>query len=468
MPGKYEAPRGARRRRRRRRNPLLPLILCLILVVGVVGGVLLLCSDSGPQTTDPTGGNSIFDWMDPTTVPTTTAVPTETKPQPVHQVSTATLAATGDLLMHLPVINACSTGSGYDFTQVFQYLRDYSDAADYAVANLETTLCGTDNGYSYSGYPHFNCPDSIVTGAQDAGFDMLLTANNHSYDTTLVGYKRTLNVIRDTGMETLGTYASPEETKWTIKDINDISIGMLCYTYATHDVDGSPRLNGNAPISEKGLCNYFIYENLEPFYSEVETYLEEMEQAGAETTVMYIHWGVEYQTYANDQQKAIAQRLCDLGIDVIIGGHAHVVQPMDLLTSTTDPDHKTVCIYSLGNAVSNQRRELMNLSTGHTEDGMLFSVTFSKYSDGTVYVHDANVLPTWVNMHGGYRILPLDDETRADWKTLYAINDNAYALAEQSYGRTMKIVGEGLEECRTYLADAKEARDAAYIAAVEG
>jgi hypothetical protein len=71
-------------------------------------------------------------------------------------------------------------------------------------------------------------------------------------------------------------------------------------------------------------------------------------------------------------------------------------------------------------------------------------------------------------MHGGYRILPLDDETRADWKTLYAINDNAYALAEQSYGRTMKIVGEGLEECRTYLADAKEARDAAYIAAVEG
>ena len=111
MPGKYEAPRRARRRRRRRRNPLLPLILCLILVVGVVGGVLLLRSDSGPQTTDPTGGNSIFDWMDSTTVPTTTAVPTETKPQPVHQVSTATLAATGDLLMHMPVINACSTGS---------------------------------------------------------------------------------------------------------------------------------------------------------------------------------------------------------------------------------------------------------------------------------------------------------------------------------------------------------------------
>jgi poly-gamma-glutamate synthesis protein (capsule biosynthesis protein) len=204
----------------------------------------------------------------------------------------------------------------------------------------------------------------------------------------------------------------------------------------------------------------------------VETYLEEMEQAGAETTVMYIHWGVEYQTYANDQQKAIAQRLCDLGIDVIIGGHAHVVQPMDLLTSTTDPDHKTVCIYSLGNAVSNQRRELMNLSTGHTEDGMLFSVTFSKYSDGTVYVDSTDILPTWVNMHhpGGvkeYNILPLDIETVDDWKTLYNLSDAQYQSSKDSYDRTMAIVGSGLEECQTYLADAKQQRDEAYLAAVQ-
>ena len=73
-----------------------------------------------------------------------------------------------------------------------------------------------------------------------------------------------------------------------------------------------------------------------------------------------------------------------------------------------------------------------------------------------------------MNMHGGYSILPLDDTTRDNWKNLYAINDDAYALAEKSYDRTMAIVGDGLEECRTYLADAKTQRDAAYIAAVEG
>jgi hypothetical protein len=158
---------------------------------------------------------------------------------------------------------------------------------------------------------------------------------------------------------------------------------------------------------------------------------------------------------------------------VIIGGHAHVVQPMDLLTSTVDPEHKTVCIYSLGNAVSNQRRELMNLNTGHTEDGMLFSVTFSKYSDGTVYVHTADILPTWVNMHTTngtkeYNILPLDKETMGDWQTLYGLSDGLYNHALKSYERTMAIVGDGLTECQSYYATAKQQRDEAYIAAVEG
>lgn len=417
----------------------------------------------------------------PTLVPTEPIViPTETTlPEPEHVVSTATIGAMGDLLMHKPIFddlteyNAAvqrSDGS-YNFTSVFQYLSEYTSSLDYAVANLETTLCGEDNGYPYDGYPLFNCPDELVDGVKAAGFDMLLTANNHSYDTRLVGYLRTLDVIRGKGLETLGTYASEDETKWTIVDINGIKIGMLCYTWASYITeDGRPSLNGNQAIEKAGLCNYFISNDLPAFYSEVEHYLSDMESAGAEATIMFIHWGQEYMLAPNTEQQNIAQKLCDLGIDVIIGGHPHVVQPIELLESSLDPNHKTVCLYSTGNAVSNQRLGTISaIKTAHTEDGILFTVTFEKYSDGTVYLADAAAIPTWVNRYTNekgkteYNILPLDYIRIGEWHTLFNIDENTFNAASKSYDRTMNIIGDGLKETQDYLAQSKADREAYYL-----
>ena len=445
---------------------LILLILCMIAATALL---IKLCLDMTNYTPDTTAGESITLPTQETEEPTE-APPETTLPEPEHVVSTATIGSMGDILMHMPVVNTgLQTDGSYDFESIFRYLTPVTSQLDYAAANLETTLCGTSNGFPYQGYPHFNCPDEIVDGAVDAGFDMLLTANNHSYDTTLVGYKRTLEVARGAGLDTLGTYTSADETKWFIKEINGINIGMLCYTYATGAANGRPQLNGNAAISESGLCNYFLYENLGSFYSEVETYLTEMEQAGAEATMMFIHWGVEYQLTANDQQKAIAQNLCDLGIDVIVGGHPHVVQPVELLTSKKDADHKTVCLYSMGNAVSNQRLgNISYIKTAHTEDGVLFTVTFEKYSDGTVYLAEANIIPTWVNMHNNasgkreYNILPLDNSRAEEWKELFEIGDNTLTSAKKSYERTMKIVGEGLAQSQEYLAQQKQAREEYY------
>ena len=196
--------------------------------------------------------------------------------------------------------------------------------------------------------------------------------------------------------------------------------------------------------------------------------MAEMEEAGAEATMMFIHWGVEYLTYANDQQKAMAQKLCDLGIDVIVGGHPHVIQPVQLLESTVDPNQKTVCLYSMGNAVSNQR--LGNISyvqTAHTEDGLLFSATFEKYSDGTVYLQTVDILPTWVYMDATkypntYHIIPLDDSTRDEWGTKYELGENTLKSAANSYSRTMAIVGEGLTASQEYLAQQKADREQYY------
>jgi hypothetical protein len=141
---------------------------------------------------------------------------------------------------------------------------------------------------------------------------------------------------------------------------------------------------------------------------------------------------------------------------------------MELLESTVDPEHKTVCIYSVGNAVSNQRAGYISQAPGaYTEDGALFEVTFEKYSDGNVYVLAADVIPTWVNMHSNkgtreYNILPLISDSESQWQSWFELTDNQFLSCQKSFARTMGIVGEGLETCQTYLAEAKEAREEYY------
>lgn len=398
-----------------------------------------------PATEEPT---------EPVTEP-----PTLPPPEPLTVVSTATIAATGDLLMHLPVINSGRQSDGsYDYSRMFQYLAPYAATADYAVANLETTLCGASNGYAYSGYPKFNCPDGIVTSAAAAGFDMLLTANNHCNDTGTTGFDRTLRVIAENGLASLGTKATAEEPDYRIVELNGISVGLICYTYTVPIESGQPNVNG-LPLTggTADRINLFDYERLDAFYEEFRGQLAAMAEAGAEATVLFIHWGEEYQLNANRWQKTIAQELCNLGVDVIIGNHPHVVQAVEFLTSATDESHKTVCLYSTGNAVSNQRAgSVSSLDSAHTEDGVLLCVTFARYSDGTVVLEDADALPLWVHRTGSggsreYHILPLDPDTRADWQALYGLSNSALSSAAESYDRTMAQLGSGIDDFRTYL-----------------
>lgn len=454
----------------------MALLVALVIVLVALLGVACYITSIDPNQTDPTGPSQT-DTAPPTDPPTDppteppTDPPTEppTEP-PIVKESTATILSTGDLLMHLPVVNSAVITDGvYDFAGAFQYIKDYVVSADYAVANLETTLAGLDNGYKYSGYPQFNCPDGIVTSAGSAGFDMLLTANNHTYDTFSTGFFRTQQVIREAGLDHLGTIESTDDTLWQVHDINGIKVGMVCYTYETNADPNKVALNGIGMNNEtKELIStyyqdgYLRYneEELAPFYENVTNNIADMKAAGAEAIVFYIHWGVEYETTERSYQNKMAQKLCDLGVDVIVGGHPHVVQPMELLTSTEDTNHKTVCLYSMGNALSNQNRDAMETQkSGHTEDGVLFSITFAKYSDGTVILESADILPTWVNRHWSgskgsflYPILPLDTQIE-DWQTQFSLSDNGLARAKASYDRTMAIVGEGLAEIQTYLAD---------------
>ena len=454
---------------RQQRSPIIQILLVLIAVLFVADVIVIGLCLKTPGSTKSNQKPSASQGSSNTPSPTDgTEVPTEEAPQ---LVSTATVLSTGDILMHGKVINSGKQDDGsYNFDSIFQYVKSYSQAADFSVANLETTLCGTDNGYAYAGNPKFNCPDAIVDSLKGAGFDMLLTANNHADDTSLVGYKRTLNVVREKGLDTLGTYLSADEQKWTIEEVNGIKIGMVCYTYSDgFSQNGYPLLNYNE-VGENGILNYFTYDKLSEFYTQLQGYLDEMKAAGAEATVVYLHWGEEYKWKTgegpNANQTAMAQKLCDMGIDVIIGGHPHVVQPVDLLTSGTDAEHKTIVLYSMGNAVSNQRKEEMQQSepTGHTEDGVLFCVTFAKYSDGSVCVNSAELIPTWVNMHANsgvteYNILPLEESTAAQWQAQFGLTDTQLANAKASFDRTQALTLTGMEKVQSYLAQQKQPQE---------
>lgn len=382
-----------------------------------------------------------------------TTVPTE--PEPEKVIATATISAQGDLLMHSPVFNTCRQSDGsYNFESIFRYTKDTLAAMDYSVANLETTFGGPD-------HPHianqsFCCPDELAADAAAAGYDMLLTANNHSGDTTAEGVVRTLEVTRAAGLETLGSQM-PGEKRYSIVEIYGIRIGMVSYTWSCKATDTTFSLNGLPAITDEGQMNYFTNANPQKLYTEAEQIMADLKAEGVDATMMYIHWGNEYETKENQLQRDIAQKLCDIGFDVIVGGHAHVVQPMALLESTIDPDHKTICIYSLGNAVSNQRTGVSQLfPAGYTEDGVIFAVTFEKYSDGNVYLAATEVIPTWVNMHTNngakeYNILPLKEHEIGQWDADFGLQGNQHASAKKSFERTMGILGEGLQQVNDYL-----------------
>lgn len=395
-----------------------------------------------------------------------TEAPTTEAPETEQVIATATVGAMGDLLMHEPVFRTCRQGDGsYDFSSIFCYIKDAVSTLDYAIANLETTF-GGDN-YPYQGNPAFNCPDPLIDAVKDAGFDMLLTANNHAGDTMNDGIQRTIEIVRDAGLATLGSQLSGEK-RYSVVEVNGIKIGMVCYTWAYADYGSSFSLNGLTPVKDEGQMNYFANDNPDKLYNELGPILEGMKADGAEATMILLHWGQEYQLTENAAQDKMAQKLCDMGFDVIVGGHPHVVQPMAVLESTENPGHKTYCVYSLGNAVSNQRNGYVQACPGaHGEDGVLFTVTFEKYSDGKVYVAGVDALPTWVNMQSNtgvkeYNIVPLDKETEDEWGNL-GMSADQVKLAGNSYERTMKIIGDGLKACQEDLAQAKADREQYYL-----
>lgn len=270
----------------------------------------------------------------------------------------------GDAMMHQAQIDAARRSDGtYDYSEYFEFITPYVTASDYAVVNLETAVSKP----PYSGYPCFNSPASYIDALRDAGFDLFLTANNHTLDRRDAGLRSTIAALDDRGVDHIGTYIDENDRAVRlpfIKNINGIKIGFLDYTYGT---------NGIVPGKEV-IVDYIDRKV-------IESDVIRTKAAGADVIVVCMHWGDEHRMLPNMGQRSLADFLKGLDVDVIIGGHPHVVQPAEL-TLRAD-GRPQLLYYSLGNFISNMRQV-------NCRGGMLCRVTFTRGDDGKVRVTDSS------------------------------------------------------------------------------
>jgi len=283
-----------------------------------------------------------------------------------------TLIFAGDIMQHMPQVDAAWNDAlgVYIYDSCFRYITPWLSNADLAIANLETTLAGK----PYSGYPAFSSPDELVNGMLKAGIDIVGTANNHCCDRGRTGIERPVSVLDILGMMHMGTYATAEAYRKTnpmIVNTRGFRLAFLNYTYGTNGI----------PVPENNVVSLIEKERIQSDLKATNDSLVDM-------TIVFIHWGEEYQRAPNAFQKDIAAYLFANGADVIIGSHPHVIQPMEWHKADSLKKEQLV-VWSLGNYVSNQRKR-------YTDGGTMFSIKLKKES-GHTSIKEAGYQLTWVH-----------------------------------------------------------------------
>lgn len=246
-----------------------------------------------------------------------------------------------------------STTGDYEYEDGWKFIRPIVNEYDIAVANLEVTLAGK----PFRGYPQFSAPDELATTLINAGFNVILTANNHSCDRGSKGVIRTLDKLDELGVVHTGTFRNKEERDQNyplLLEENGIKIAMLNYTYGTNGLK----------VAEPLIINY-IDSTI------IKEDIQKAKDLGAEYIICNMHWGLEYKFLPNGYQKTYEQLCYRNGVDMVIGGHPHVVQPIEQKTAYND-DKLTV--WSLGNFVS-------NMQTRPTRGGLMVGSTIEKKDD---------------------------------------------------------------------------------------
>lgn len=309
--------------------------------------------------------------------------------EPQYETRTLTFLFAGDLMQHgVQYKAALNAGGGkeYNYDECFRYIKDEVSSVDVAIANFETTLAGG----TPTTYPQFNSPDSYLYASKDAGFDILLTSNNHSVDKGAKGITRTIEMMDSVGIPHVGTYANQAERDREypyILEQNGFRIALLCYTYGTNGI----------PVPKPCIVNQIDTVQMRKD-------IVKAKKQNPDAIIAFVHWGIEHALLPNKGQKDLADWLFKNGVDHVIGGHPHVVQPIEVREGKDGKKH--VMAYSLGNYVS-------NMTKPNNDGGLMVKMTLTKTADSpdSTYMSDCSYSLTWVSRpvmsgHKNFRIYP--------------------------------------------------------------
>ena len=399
------------------------MVVCATVVLGCCAGgesvtVITVASEAtntSTATTDPTG--------DASSSATSASNTTSTPAQNIRQF---TLGVSGDILPHSQLWRgaqrtAAANGdqNGYDFRPMFALVKPLISSVDLAICHLETPIAP--DGEDLSTYPFFGVPAQIANAIDDAGFDRCSLASNHAMDRGTRGIDATLNALDRVGVAHTGMARTPGEIEPTIFLVNQISVEHMSYTFS---YNGLPAADGESWRS--ALIN-------------TERILRDARRArelGAHVVLVSMHWGNERESSPTIFQQRIADEITRTGeIDLIIGSHAHVLQPIRKVNDTW-------VIYGLGNFLSNMPTVPKNPPwPSGTQDGAIVTVIISLSPDGTVVVAQPRVMPTWVDRIFGWQIRPvIDDLKNRD------VSGATRAALQESLRRTTRVLADFITE----------------------
>jgi len=304
---------------------------------------------------------------------------------------TITLVAVGDNLLHMPVVRSGLKPDGsYDFSHIFEHLQPAFKNADIAVIGQETVFGGAEFGYS--GYPFFNSPSDMGKTLVNEGFDIVLHASNHVLDKWANGVENTLEFWKGYPEVTVLGINESEDKKNQVDiiEVKGAKLAVLNYTYGTNGLV--------VPADKSYLVNYIDEEKIEKDVT--------FSENNADFTIAFMHWGTEYSIKPDLFQKDLCNKMCEWGVDLVIGSHPHVIQPVEWYECESNGNQMLV-YYSLGNFVSRQL-EARNLLGGLADVSLKFDgeeMSISDYKFVPIVTH----YNTSFNDFDVYRLSEYDD-----------------------------------------------------------
>jgi poly-gamma-glutamate capsule biosynthesis protein CapA/YwtB (metallophosphatase superfamily) len=308
---------------------------------------------------------------------------------------TIKISVVGDLMCHsvqyhYARVDNSAEADSFDFNPVFREVKKYFYESDFVFGNLETVTAGESKGYS--GYPVFNTPDEYITALYNAGFHMITTSNNHSLDKGEQGLIRTIEQLKKNHLLYNGTFTSKDDRDLIrVIDIKGIKVAFLAYTYGTNGIP--------VPKEKSYLVNMIDFDL-------IKSDIDRARKIGADVILVHYHFGDEYKREPVSFQKEVVLKTITFGADIIIGGHPHVLQPVQFFKSKWGRLDSGFVAYSLGNFISNQRWRF-------SDAGVILNIEITKNLKNTAtYISDVSFIPTWVykgqtEKEREYVILPL-------------------------------------------------------------